>query len=75
LPQSDDLLEALTHCVNQSPDRSRNLLRLRYLEDMSYEQIAGRVRASVNSVKVAMHRLRQALRGCIEEQLSKKGAS
>jgi RNA polymerase sigma-70 factor (ECF subfamily) len=63
--------EALKHCLEKLRPKDRELLLHRYtatagtLED--YAQISGR---SVGGLKVTLHRLRNALLGCIEKQLT-----
>jgi RNA polymerase sigma-70 factor, ECF subfamily len=71
--QWDALAEALEDCVKRVPERSRRLLRLRYIDDLRYEQMAQALGASVTSIKVAMHRLRQGLRTCIERHPAARG--
>jgi RNA polymerase sigma-70 factor, ECF subfamily len=73
--QPDDLLEALAKCVKKVPDRTRKLLQLRYLEDLKYEQIAELVQAGTSAVKVALHRVRSALRDCVTQRLARRGSA
>ena len=49
--------------------RSRELLNLRYVNDLSCSEIAAHKSATTNAVRVALHRLRTALHRCIEERL------
>lgn len=71
--QWDDLKEALDACIKQSAGRSRQVLELRYLREMNPKDIAKKLSMSTNSVFVMLHRVRIALRNCIERRLDKKG--
>jgi RNA polymerase sigma-70 factor (ECF subfamily) len=64
------VLEALQKCMKQVSEKSRRLLQLRYIEDLRYEDMAKTLNFSVGSVKVAMHRLRTALRDCVERRMN-----
>jgi RNA polymerase sigma-70 factor (ECF subfamily) len=66
----DPVLEALQKCMRQASGKGRGLLRLRYIEGLRYEDMAKRLSVSVGSVKVAMHRLRGALRDCVERRMN-----
>jgi RNA polymerase sigma-70 factor (ECF subfamily) len=66
----DPLLEALQKCMKQASGKSKGLLQLRYIDDLRYEDIAKTLHVSVGSIKVGMHRLRNALRDCIERRVS-----
>ena len=71
--QWDPLAEALEDCVKRVPQKARQLLELRYVNDLRYEQISLALGVSVSSVKVAMHRLRANLRSCIERHPAASG--
>ena len=64
------VLEALQKCMRQASEKSRRLLRLRYIEDLRYEDIAKTLNVSVGSIKVGMHRMRAALRDCVERRMN-----
>lgn len=64
------LLEALQNCMRHASDKSRRLLQLRYIEDLRYEDIAKALNVSLGSIKVGMHRLRAALRDCVERRMN-----
>lgn len=69
------VLEALQNCMKQASGKSRGLLRLRYIEDLRYEDIAKALHVSVGSIKVGMHRLRAALRNCVERRMNASRSS
>jgi len=64
------LLEALQNCMKQASGKSRRLLQLRYIENLRYEDVAKTLNVSVGSIKVGMHRLRAALRDCVERRMN-----
>nr|MDA3960824.1 sigma factor-like helix-turn-helix DNA-binding protein [Planctomycetota bacterium] len=61
-------IEALRSCLAGLGPRARELLRLRYTEDLGREAIAERLAASVDAVKKGMTRARSALARCIEQR-------
>jgi RNA polymerase sigma-70 factor, ECF subfamily len=65
------VMEALQKCMRQASEKTRRLLRLRYIEDLRYEEIAKTLSVSVGSIKVGMHRMRAALRDCVERRMDK----
>ncbi len=68
-PDWTDRKEALNQCLNKLPQKSRQLLSLRYEGGKSIEQVAGEVNQSTSSVIKALLRLRQALRQCIDRRM------
>jgi RNA polymerase sigma-70 factor (ECF subfamily) len=70
---SSEIAEALGRCLRRVDSRSRELLNLRYVNDLSCSEIAAHKSATTNAVRVALHRLRTALHRCIEERLTAGG--
>lgn len=62
--------EALEHCLEKLPDRSRSLLRLKYHDGLKIEQIAEAIRSTPGSVRVTLFRIRDALADCIQRRLA-----
>jgi RNA polymerase sigma-70 factor (ECF subfamily) len=62
-------LEVLDDCLREVPSHLRNLVDLRYREERSSEEIAGRLERSVAWVRTTLCRVRQQLRDCIERKL------
>jgi RNA polymerase sigma-70 factor (ECF subfamily) len=60
------LAEALEECIKRVSEKARRLLRLRYIDDLPYAQIARATGANPTSIKVAMHRIRVGLMNCVE---------
>ena len=66
--------EALEHCLEKLPDRSRALIRFRYQDGLRIEQIAETIRSTSSSVRVALYRIRNALADCIQALLASESA-
>jgi len=64
-----DRAEALEECLRQLPDRSRQLLGLRYGQDLKGGDISRRTGQTVEAVYQALSRIRAALERCIEARL------
>jgi RNA polymerase sigma-70 factor (ECF subfamily) len=65
--------EALEHCLERLPDRSRSLIRLRYYESLKIDQIARTVHSTPAAVRVTLHRIRDVLAECIKRRLASEG--
>lgn len=65
---SDGRVGALRNCMDRLPPKSRSMLDLRYFRKWSMEQIAEEIRLSLGATKVALLRVRRALKECIESQ-------
>jgi RNA polymerase sigma-70 factor, ECF subfamily len=64
-----DTRELVRNCIARLPENYRIVLLLRDIEDLDTEQVAGMLEATPNSVKVRLHRARQALRTIIEREM------
>lgn len=67
--------EALGHCLDALPPRSRELISRRYRDEHPITDIAAHLGQSVGSVKTALCRLRMALSDCVRKRLSQTPAS
>jgi RNA polymerase sigma-70 factor (ECF subfamily) len=67
--------EALEHCLDQLPEKSRQLLALRYERSLKIEQIAHELQATLEAVYQSLSRLRARLHDCIDRRLSAQGAA
>lgn len=65
-------LNALRGCVERLPPASRQLIQLRYAEELPGEQIASRLGRPVNTVYVTMCRLHKALAECVRQRLAQE---
>jgi RNA polymerase sigma-70 factor (ECF subfamily) len=66
----DARIERLRECLKRLSPRARELIMLRNHTAQLPEQIAASVNWSVNAVRVALTRARQALRECIEQRFA-----
>ena len=64
-----DRQQALNDCVKALPEKSKQLLALKYDESFSIAAIATRMEQSGDAVVKALLRLRQALASCVEKKL------
>lgn len=65
-----DTLAALGACLGQLDSANRDLVRLRYEEAVSIEDLSSQLRAQPSTLTMRLHRLRALLRSCIERKLS-----
>lgn len=66
--------EALEACLEELPPRSRRLLDLRYVDDLSADEMAQETGTTSGSVRVLLSRVRTALANCIERRLAMENA-
>jgi RNA polymerase sigma-70 factor (ECF subfamily) len=75
LTPSDTRLAALERCLNKLRQQDRELLDHRYRSSMGLDEFAARVGRSVSALSVTLHRLRSALRKCVQDQIIKEGGT
>lgn len=68
-PAADPYLTALAECRERLTAQARELLTLRYVQDLPGEQIALRLGRPLNTVYVTMSRLHRTLAECIRARL------
>ncbi len=66
-------MDALRECLAAAPQSARQLLRLRYFEGYSCEEVAGHLGIGLNAIYKRISRLHESLRQCIEGKLSPGG--
>jgi RNA polymerase sigma-70 factor, ECF subfamily len=64
-----DRVEALRQCLETLSKRVRDLVRLRYEERLTLDQMADHLASNPESVRKALYRGRIALRKCIDRRL------
>ncbi len=64
-----DRMDGLRQCMDKLNDRHRRVLDLKYARRLSSGEIAKQVGGNAGSVDVMIHRLRTALRKCINQHL------
>jgi RNA polymerase sigma-70 factor (ECF subfamily) len=62
--------EALRACVAKLPLEHRQLIQLRYFEDLEIDQVADRLKRTAGAVYRALSRIRMGLMECVERQLA-----
>ncbi len=70
---SDRRRDALHTCVAKLPAAHRQLVTLRYYEDMEIEGVAERIRSTAGAVYRALSRIRMSLLSCVEKELKLEG--
>ena len=55
--------------IDKLPENYRNILLLRDIEGMELSDIAESAGATVNAIKIRLHRARQALRGLLDPHM------
>ncbi|MBI3879983.1 MAG: RNA polymerase sigma factor [Verrucomicrobia bacterium] len=64
-------LESLEECLGKVPAPMRELLTLKYREELPSDEIATRLKRSTAWVRTVLFRVRQELKECIEQNLSR----
>ena len=63
-------LEALDACREKLPEHSARVVRLRYTEGKTFDQIAAELDTTKTAVEKLLSRVRLALRDCVETRLA-----
>lgn len=71
----DDRREALQSCLHKLPTEHRQLVLLRYYEDLEVEQVAEKIRSTAGAVYRALSRVRFTLLECVEKELARTGGA
>jgi RNA polymerase sigma-70 factor (ECF subfamily) len=61
---------ALQHCVEKLSPTQRQMLELRYREDLASNVIAERIRSTADAVRMTLCRIRAALKDCVSRTLA-----
>ena len=68
-PQAELARDSLADCLGQVRGQSRQILSLRYTDGLELKQIADQLGVTVSNAGVMLHRVRAALRKCVEQKL------
>ncbi|MEI6716064.1 MAG: sigma-70 family RNA polymerase sigma factor [Verrucomicrobiota bacterium] len=63
--------EALEICMDKLPEKSRQLLALRYEDDAPIERLAEVIESSAGAVRVMLFRIRNILADCVKNDLAR----
>lgn len=66
MPHQEDRLERLSDCVSRLSPNHRQILSLRYGEELMVEEIASRMERTVAATYRVLSRIRLALRDCVQ---------
>lgn len=66
---ADDRRQVLMECIDRLPEKSKRLLQMKYEQGLSFAAMAERLQRSLDSLKMALCRVRQALLECAEKRL------
>jgi RNA polymerase sigma-70 factor (ECF subfamily) len=72
-PEAEDRREALRECIKRVEGRRRNVLDLRYRENVRVNEIADRFGMPSSAVSVMLHRIRTDLLDCVRHRLKIQG--
>jgi RNA polymerase sigma-70 factor, ECF subfamily len=66
--------KALRECVEKLSPYAQQLIRMRYVDELSALDVADRLNRSPNTIYVALSRTYRHLAGCVERRLAREGA-
>lgn len=72
-PRISDHEHALKICIRSLGERASSLVKQRYYEGRTAEDIAKRNGATGASIRVALQRIREQLRNCVNQRISREG--
>ena len=61
--------DALRGCLERVPQRGQSVLRARFADELSYQQIGERLGMTIEAVRKALFRLKRQIRTCVEKSL------
>jgi len=70
-PDRAERNDALEKCLDKLPEKSRQMLALRYEEDAPMERVAEAIESSASAVRVMLFRIRNLLADCVQRELQR----
>jgi RNA polymerase sigma-70 factor, ECF subfamily len=67
----DERVEAMRNCMRSLGERAREIMDLRYAQELSAQEVAGRMSMTVSAVNVAAFRARDVLADCVNRKLNR----
>ncbi len=64
----EDKIGALTHCIEALSEHYQRVIRLRYFEQVTTDQMATQTQTSVETIRKRLQRARVKLLGCLQRQ-------
>lgn len=74
-PEISDEASALKECLKGVSGKSREVVQLRYFEDLASPEIADRLGLKPGNVRVMLQRVREELRQCVERRMRAEGGA
>lgn len=74
-PAESDDSELVRQCLGKLAAHARRLVHMRYFDDLNASEIAERIGMASAAVRVALQRVREQLRACVEQQLKLEGGT
>ncbi len=63
--------EALEHCLDKLPEKSRQILAMRYEDDAPIERVAEAIESTAGAVRVTLYRIRNLLAECMNSEVTR----
>lgn len=67
--EAESWREALRGCLERVPHRGQGVLRARFVDELSYQQIGERLGMNIEAVRKTLYRLKRQVRSCVELSL------
>jgi RNA polymerase sigma-70 factor (ECF subfamily) len=61
--------DALRGCLGRTPQRGQSVLRARFADELSYQQIGDQLEMTIEAVRKTLFRLKRQVRSCVETSL------
>ncbi len=72
-PKTNERTAVLEVCMERLAARARQIVTLRYFENLNAEEIAHQLKAQGSAIRVALQRIRTQLHDCVTQQLKPEG--
>ena len=73
--QIGDEQAALHDCLAKLAPRAREIVQLRFYDEMTMPKIAERLDATAGAIRISLMRIREQLQACVERRLHSEGGS
>lgn len=67
--EAESWRDALRRCLDKVPGRGQGVLKARFAEELSYQQIGERLGMTIEAVRKSLFRLKKQVRSCVETSL------
>lgn len=75
MPDLEERVAALAECLRQLPEKSRQVVQLRYAQGLDGATLAQQLGDRIGAIYQRLTRIHQALRRCVEVRLAAGGAN